>query len=226
MASYLFFLLQIDLHRDISGFLSALPHTPLLTLHHIDAIDPIFPSINRPESVAHLMKAAKVDQSRLLQQSVCYFKRSNWTFSVSWGYSVQIYEDIIPPSILHKPIATFIPWKKGANPPYMFNARPPSTNPCEAPHALFFGGVEEARANHFVTSYTQRSQRGLGTCSSSGNHSAEFISKIYVLSPMEKLEWVSWSKSSLPVLSFIVEFACFHLVQNYISMMTLDSSHN
>lgn len=180
---------QIDLHRDISGFLSALPHTPLLTLHHIDAIDPIFPSMNRPESVAHLMKAAKVDQSRLLQQSVCYFKRSNWTFSVSWGYSVQIYEDIIPPSILHKPIATFIPWKKGANPPYMFNARPPSTNPCEAPHALFFGGVEEARANHFVTSYTQRSQRGLGTCSSSGNHSAEFISKIYVLSPMEKLEW-------------------------------------
>lgn len=137
------------------------------------------------------MKAAKVDESRLLQQSVCYYKKSNWTLSVSWGYSVHIYEEIIPPSILHKPIATFIPWMKGATLPYMFNVRPPSSDPCEAPHILFFAGVEETGMDHFVTSYTKKSQRGLGTCLSSGNHSAEFISKIYVLSPMKKLEWVS-----------------------------------
>ncbi|KAL3518145.1 hypothetical protein ACH5RR_020734 [Cinchona calisaya] len=180
---------QIDLHRDISGLLSSHPHTPLLSLHHIDAIDPIFPSMNRPESLQHLMKAAKVDQSRLLQQSVCYYKKTNWTFSVSWGYSVHIYEEIIPPSILHNPIATFIPWKKGANLPYMFNSRPISINPCEAPQVFFFEGIEVMRANYFVTSYAKKIKRGLGTCLSNGNHSAEFVSKIYVLSPMNKLEW-------------------------------------
>ncbi|PHU29129.1 hypothetical protein BC332_01222 [Capsicum chinense] len=65
---------QIDLHRDISGLLSAHPQSPFLSTHHLDAVDPIFPSMNHFEALNHLMKAANVDQSRLLQQSTCYNK--------------------------------------------------------------------------------------------------------------------------------------------------------
>ncbi|GAB4824446.1 hypothetical protein Ancab_007332 [Ancistrocladus abbreviatus] len=41
---------QIDLLGDISGYLSALPQFPFISLHHLDAIDPLFPSMNRSES--------------------------------------------------------------------------------------------------------------------------------------------------------------------------------
>lgn len=96
-------LLQIDLHYDISGFLSAHPHTPFLSLHHLDTVDPIFPSMTRSNSVSHLMKAAKADQSRLLQQTICYYKPKNWSFSISWGYSAQIYEKTQPQAFYRDP---------------------------------------------------------------------------------------------------------------------------
>ncbi|KAI3450347.1 hypothetical protein Pfo_007012 [Paulownia fortunei] len=195
---------QIDFHRDISGFLSAHPQSPFLSLHHLDAVDPIFPSMNQIESVNHLMKAAAADQSRLLQQSICYYKKNNWTFSVSWGYSVQIYEDIFPPSYLYRPLETFIPWRKGATPPYMFNTRVLSTDPCYAPHFFFFASVNENRLmNHIVTSYTRRSPRSLPACVSSGYHSADHISRIRVLSPSKNQGWQVSRRECCDVLQLV-----------------------
>lgn len=180
--------LQIDLHRDIFGFLSALPQTPLLSLHHLDVVEPIFPTLNRSESVTHLMKAAKIDSSRLLQQSFCYSNSNNWSFSISWGYSIQIYEAIYPPSVLQRPLETFRPWAKWANPPYMFNTRLPSKNPCEAPHILFFDNVDEMKGSYIVTSYSRRWPRRLIACPSSANQSVDYISFVKVLSPTRRLE--------------------------------------
>lgn len=96
--------MQIDLRVDISGLLSSHPSSPLISLHHFDAIDPIFPSKNRSESINHLMKPAKFDQSRLLQQTKCYHRQSNWTLSISWGYSAHIYQSIFPRSFLRRPL--------------------------------------------------------------------------------------------------------------------------
>nr|XP_023906598.1 uncharacterized protein LOC112018317 [Quercus suber] len=175
---------QIDLHNDISGLLSAHPQTPFLSLHHIDTIDPIFPSIDRSESINRLMKAAKIDQSRLLQQTICYHRQSNWSLSISWGYSAYIYENIIPRSILWRPLETFRPWKRNSRPPlYMFNTRWPSNNPCEAPHLLFFDSIEHIEEGQIVTTYVRAWPRGLSTCSFAGNHSADPITKIKVFSP-------------------------------------------
>ncbi|KAE9462219.1 hypothetical protein C3L33_05875, partial [Rhododendron williamsianum] len=50
---------QIDLVGDISGYLSAHPQSPLLSLHHLDFVDPIFPSMGRFQSTNHLMKPRK-----------------------------------------------------------------------------------------------------------------------------------------------------------------------
>ncbi|KAE9461067.1 hypothetical protein C3L33_07029, partial [Rhododendron williamsianum] len=179
--------LDIDLRGDISGLLSAHPQSPLLSLHHLDAVKPIFPLLNRYESLYHLMKAAKADESRLLQQTVCYHKQTNCTFSISWGYSAHIYETFFPPSILQKPIETFVPWKKGAFPPYMFNTRLPSNDPCEAPHVFFFDTVEQSIGGRIVLSYTRKWERKLPACSASGNRSADHIAKIHVVSPVGRL---------------------------------------
>ncbi|KAL6199704.1 hypothetical protein ACLB2K_029487 [Fragaria x ananassa] len=150
---------QIDLHGDISGLLSSHPQSPFLSLHHLDTIDPIFPSMNRSEAINHLMKAATVDPSRLLQQTICYHRPSNWSVSISWGYSAHVYENIIPRSRLRRPIETFWPWQRSARVPfYMFNTRWRSNDP---------------------------SPRGLGSCSSSGNHSADSITEIEVYSSPE-----------------------------------------
>ncbi|KAA8549779.1 hypothetical protein F0562_001203 [Nyssa sinensis] len=176
---------QIDLHNDISGLLSAHPETPLVSLHHLDTVDPIFPSKNRHESVNHLMKAMKSDHSRLSQQAICYHKQSNWSFSIAWGYSTHIYEQIYPRSILKRPLETFRPWLRSARLPlYMFDTRLLSDNPCEAPHVFFFESIENTTENHIVTSYVRASPRGLPACSSSGNgnQSADHISKIRVFS--------------------------------------------
>lgn len=181
-------LLQMDFHGDISGFLSAHPQTPLLSLHRLHATNPIFPSMDHKNSTRNLIRAAKLDESRLLQQSICYYHIKNWSISVSWGYTVQIYQEFIPPSILHRPIATFAEWMRGAQPPFMFNSRNLPKNPCEAPNVLYFDSVGENRGNHFVTTiYTKKGS--LPDCSSSRiNGSFEHISKAHVLSPRRRLQ--------------------------------------
>ncbi|KAL8545137.1 hypothetical protein ACS0TY_005360 [Phlomoides rotata] len=177
----------VDLVGDFSGYLSAHPKVPVMTFHHFDALDPIFPNKNRFESTRHLMKAADVDQSRLLQQTICYHHHKNWSLSVAWGYSVQIYERIMPRSYLQIPIETFRPWARGPKPPfYMFNTRPLSNDPCEAPHFLFFDSVYKKKGD-VVTTYLRVRPRGIATaCSSAGNHSADSISSIRVISPPQK----------------------------------------
>ncbi|KAL0371086.1 UNVERIFIED_CONTAM: hypothetical protein Sangu_0426700 [Sesamum angustifolium] len=178
---------QIDLRGDISGFLSSHPNSPLMSLHHFDMVAPIFPSKDRAESTRHLMKAAAVDQSRMLQQTVCYHRQSNWSFSISWGYSTHIYERIMPRSYLQYPIETFKTWARSPRPPhYMFNTRSPSGDPCEAPHMFFYETINRTSENEILTSFGRAWRRGLPACSSAGNHSADPISRIQVYSPARK----------------------------------------
>ncbi|XP_056846298.1 uncharacterized protein LOC108815178 isoform X2 [Raphanus sativus] len=174
--------LVVDLYGDISGFLSSHPTAPLVSLHHFDTVTPLFPGMDRPGSVIHIMQAANVDQSRMLQQSICHFRASNWTFSVSWGYTVHIYENIFPRSHLKLPIETFRPWYGGRPPFYMFNTRPVSRDPCEAPHWFFFDSIEQVSGG-VVTSYTRKFIRNMTSCSFSGNISADPLASIQVFSP-------------------------------------------
>ncbi|KAJ8452630.1 hypothetical protein Cgig2_004966 [Carnegiea gigantea] len=181
---------QIDLRKDISGFLASLAQSPLVSLHHIDAVNPLFPSMSRTESLNHLMKAARLDQSRLLQQTICYESSRNWSFSIAWGYSAQVYESIIPPSVLVKPLETFSPWRKGPKQAFMFNTRWLSNNPCEMPHDFYLESVDKiAQTDEIITSYSRRSPRRMPPCSSStsSNHTSSDlvgdIQKIIVLSP-------------------------------------------
>ncbi|XP_060196624.1 uncharacterized protein LOC132625961 isoform X2 [Lycium barbarum] len=61
---------QIDLRGDISSFLSAHPQSPFLSLHHLDLVAPIFPSMNRYDVVNHIMKAASVTTKKMLKSDL------------------------------------------------------------------------------------------------------------------------------------------------------------
>ncbi|KAH7837982.1 hypothetical protein Vadar_020437 [Vaccinium darrowii] len=182
---------QIDLLGDISGYLSALPQSPLLSLHHLDFVDPIFPSMDRFQSTNHLMKAAKFDQSRLLQQTICYLRPQNWSFSVSWGYSVHIYETIHPRSMLKRPLETFRPWVKNAKPPkFMFNTR----WPCETPRVFFFESVGKTVGNQIVTTYVRSASPVYPNCEWKGNNSTDNIKKIQVITSATKRKEIERSE--------------------------------
>lgn len=150
--------------------------------------------MNRSASINHLMKAAKLDHSRLLQQTICYQKETNWSFSTSWGYSAHIYENIYPRSFLQRPLETFKPWLRYFKPPfYMFNTRELTNNSCEAPHLFSFHSTEKTRRDQIVINYVRASPRNLPPCSSTGNYSADSISKIRVFSPATTHKEVSES---------------------------------
>ncbi|KAK4354995.1 hypothetical protein RND71_027189 [Anisodus tanguticus] len=181
---------QIDLTGDISGLLSSHPKAPLMSLHHFDAVAPLFPTMNRIQSTRHLMKASKFDQSRMLQQTICHHRSSNWTFSISWGYSVHIYERIMPRSYLLNPIETFDAWSNKHDekrPLYMFNTRSSANDSCETPHVFFLKSIGETRGkNENLVTYSRSVIRRLPGCPAGGNHPANYVYKIQVYSPRTK----------------------------------------
>ncbi|XP_051142221.1 uncharacterized protein LOC127259117 [Andrographis paniculata] len=178
---------QVDMHGDISGFLSAHPAVPILSLHHFDHVDPIFPATDRAEAARRLMKAAAADESRMMQQTICHHKQNHWSLSIAWGYSAHIYERMMPRWILQKPIETFQAWAGLPRPPpqFLFNTREPSRDACEAPHLFFFREVEKT-PNRTLTIYSRAAPRGLPVCWWANSVSADNISEIRVLSPPTK----------------------------------------
>lgn len=199
--------LQIDLRGDLSGFLSSLPKDLVLSLHHMDKVDPYFPSMDRGESLRHLMKAGNVDQSRLFQQTICHLREKNWSFSIAWGYSAHIYERKMARSWLMTPIETFKKWQRSPNPPhYMFNTRRPLRDACEAPHVFFFESIEKTSGNEILTIYTRSEPRNLSVCGVSGSNSADYITKIHVYSPAIKRIEVSYFliENALPPHYFLI----------------------
>ncbi|KAI3955408.1 hypothetical protein MKW98_018509 [Papaver atlanticum] len=128
---------MIDIRGDPYGPLAAHPVAPIVSLHHLDFVEPLFPNKTRLDSIKMLMDAYNMDPSRTLQQSVCYDSNRNWSVSVSWGNTVQIYPFLVPASELCTPLQTFRTWKTWSENIYTFNIRPVMADPCECPLVYF-----------------------------------------------------------------------------------------
>ncbi|KAK9682355.1 hypothetical protein RND81_10G067700 [Saponaria officinalis] len=135
---------QFDVRGDLFGMLTAHPLSPLLSLHHLEIVEPLFPHMNRTDALRHLFKAYHADPRRILQQTVCYDNSSNVTVSVSWGYAVQIFEgnqlllDILASQ------RTFTPWRRrGINIPrqYSLDTRDYAQDHCKRPVVFFLEDV-------------------------------------------------------------------------------------
>ncbi|KAG0485318.1 hypothetical protein HPP92_009397 [Vanilla planifolia] len=148
---------QVDLRGNLLGFLSTHPLHPVVSLHHIDSVDPLFPGMNHSEALSHLMKAANTDPRSTLQQSVCYDHNKFRTVSISWGFAVQVLEgnklltDLLPSQ------KTFRPWKRGRNVTsniYMFNTREFNRDPCKRPGIFLLESVVSS-GNKIESSYSR-----------------------------------------------------------------------
>ena len=125
----------MDMTGDPFGVLAVHPMAPLVSLHHTDYLDPIFPDMTNRNAMRHLYNAAKLDPQRILQQTVCYDRWFSWTISVSWGYAIEVFNGhVLLPDVLRVP-ASFKPWKKGnlLNSLFSFDMREHSPDPCKRP---------------------------------------------------------------------------------------------
>ncbi|KAK8683562.1 hypothetical protein V6N13_039621 [Hibiscus sabdariffa] len=134
---------QYDVYGDLLGLLGAHPVTPLVSLHHLDVVEPIFPGMKRAKAIKHLLEAAEQDSASLMQQSICYDPKRYWSISVSWGYVVQILRGVMSPRELEMPSRTFLNWYKRADyTAYAFNTRPVERHPCQTSFIFYMGKVK------------------------------------------------------------------------------------
>ncbi|KAG8371390.1 hypothetical protein BUALT_Bualt13G0082800 [Buddleja alternifolia] len=63
---------QYDVYGNLLGLLGAHPVTPLVSLHHLDVVDPIFPGMKRVEGLRRLFESVEQDSASIIQQSICY----------------------------------------------------------------------------------------------------------------------------------------------------------
>ncbi|GFP79522.1 hypothetical protein PHJA_000095700 [Phtheirospermum japonicum] len=133
----------MDIRGSMFGFLASHPLRPLVSLHHSEAMDPIFPKMTPFEAMEHLFRAVSVDSQRVMQQTVCYDRWFSWTISVSWGYAVQIFQhNVFLPDALRTQ-ETYVPWKRGGgiNDWYNVDTLAYHPDPCRRPIVFFMHDV-------------------------------------------------------------------------------------
>ncbi|KAK4260627.1 hypothetical protein QN277_003720 [Acacia crassicarpa] len=130
---------QFDVHGNLLGLLAAHPVSPLVTMHHLDLVEPIFPNVTQIQALERLMTTPmKLDSASLMQQSICYDKARSWTVSVSWGFAILIFRGLLPPREMETPSRTFLNWHKKADfTGFPFNTRPVARNPCQKPFVFY-----------------------------------------------------------------------------------------
>ncbi|CAH9100955.1 unnamed protein product [Cuscuta epithymum] len=146
---------QMDIRRDPYGLLAAHPVAPLVSLHHLEYVESLFPYKSHDESVRKLVEAYKADPARTLQQTFCYDLRRNWSISIAWGYTVQLYPKLVYAKDLGTPFLTFSTWKSWADGPFTFNVREMSWDPCERPLVFYLDSVGGLGNGSTVTNYTR-----------------------------------------------------------------------
>ncbi|KAA8520859.1 hypothetical protein F0562_011532 [Nyssa sinensis] len=148
---------QYDVYGNLFGLLAAHPVTPLVSLHHLDVVEPIFPNVTQVQALQQLMVPMKLDSAGLMQQSICYDGSKKWTVSVSWGFAVQIFRGVLSPREIEMPSRTFLNWYRRADyTAYAFNTRPVSRNPCQKPFVFYLSKAKlDSSTNQTVSEYAR-----------------------------------------------------------------------
>ncbi|XP_050230523.1 uncharacterized protein LOC126679516 [Mercurialis annua] len=157
---------QLDIRGNPYGLLAAHPLAPLVSLHHLDYVHSIFPGMNRVDSLRKLVKPYQMDPGRMLQHTICHDLTRNWSVSVSWGYTIQLYPSIVTAKQLETAFQTFQTWRSWSNDPFTFNTRPMSKDPCERPVVYFLDGIVEnvVGQGQGLTRYKRHVEDGETSC--------------------------------------------------------------
>lgn len=146
------------MYGNVFGLLAAHPITPLVSLHHLDLVEPIFPNMTQIQALKHLLQGPiKLDPHGIMQQSICYDKNRDWTVSVSWGYAIQIFRRVFSAREMEMPARTFLNWYRRVDyTGFPFNTRPFSRNSCQKPFVFYLADVTfDGERNESVTRYAR-----------------------------------------------------------------------
>lgn len=172
--------------------LTAHPLTPLVSLHHLDNVEPIFPGMDRVQALEHLFTAVAADPGRILQQTVCYDRLALQTVSISWGYAVQVFNGShLLPDILSWQ-KTFMPWKRGlgsSSSHYMFNTRAFPKDPCARVAIFFLEGVAFGLDGIHTTYSRHTAESCLGNRTSMNLKRIKVSSRFLFLGSGQVMKW-------------------------------------
>ncbi|KAK4373054.1 hypothetical protein RND71_008438 [Anisodus tanguticus] len=148
---------QLDVRGNMFGVLAAHTIRPLVSLHHMEMNDPIFPNMTKMKALERLYEAAKFDPHRLLQQTVCYDRWFTWTVSVSWGYVVQVFSyNVFLPDALRVQ-ESYFPWQTSdLARHYDFDTRPYEQDPCKRQLVYFLHNVSSGIDGKIKTIYKKK----------------------------------------------------------------------
>ncbi|KAJ4977809.1 hypothetical protein NE237_008589 [Protea cynaroides] len=187
---------QVDIRGDPYGLLAAHPVTPLVSLHHLDYVRPLFPTEtgrSQIESLKKMMSAYEADPGRALQQSICYDLERNWSVSIGWGYTAQMYPFLLTAKELETTLLTFQTWRSWRNEPFTFNTRNLGSDPCRRPVLYFFDRIEEPGRNMTLTSYRRFVHELDKVCDKPHYSSAMAVQSVNVSAP--RLPPDHWKKA-------------------------------
>lgn len=181
--------MQYDVYGNLLGLLGAHPVTPLVSLHHLDVVEPIFPRMTQVKALQHLTQSIQLDSASIMQQSICYDKKRYWSISISWGYAVQILRGVISPRELEMPTRTFLNWYRKADyTAYAFNTRPVTKHPCQKPFVYYMGTSRYDRSRKQIIGIYYRNKSRPPYCRWKMD-SPEKIDSIVVLKRPDPLRW-------------------------------------
>ncbi|TVU47597.1 hypothetical protein EJB05_07203 [Eragrostis curvula] len=189
---------QVDVRGDAYGMLAAHPVAPLVSLHHLDHIQPISPVAQGKtalDAVRPLVEASRHDPARTLQQSFCYQRGPGgytWSVSVAWGYTVQVYPWAVAPHELEVPLQTFRTWRSWADGPFVFNTRPlHPTDACVRPAMFFLSRVRNETGRATVTEYARHDVvPAAKECDRASFRAASTVHTVKVFAPkMSENDW-------------------------------------
>ena len=132
------------------------PVAPFVSIHHVEVYEPIFPFLGTLDSLRLLVKAMQTEPSSFLQQSICYQPNHKLSFSVSLGYSVQVYPRIVSPRELQRAERTFRAWNElDLEAEFDINTRP-SPSICDQPFLFFLEDIHvDERSGLTVSTYNR-----------------------------------------------------------------------
>lgn len=184
---------QLDIRGSAYGLLAAHPLAPLISLHHLENLEPLFPNHNQIDSLKSINRAYQVDPPRIFQQTFCHDSKRKWSISISWGYTVQLYPLLLPAMDLQTPEQTFKTWRSWSNGPFTFNTRPVEPDPCKRPVVFMLEQANEGRVNGSLTSYKRIVHAPGKTCKTTQYAQAMSVQRILVSSL--KMEPDYWKKA-------------------------------
>lgn len=185
---------QFDIYGNALGLLAAHPIAPFLSVHHLELIDPVFPGYNTLDSLRLFTQAMQVDPASFLQQSITYDQSRSLTYSISLGYVVQVFPDIVLPKDVERPEVTFTAWNRLDNTfEFSMDSRPGIRPVCKQPFLFFMEKVQYDERNATVVSTYRRhkfiDERKSGSFCWSRMHSPEKVDQIRVHHTTLPIQW-------------------------------------